>query len=141
MAVYFIGDSEAARVKVGIAKDVRRRLSQLQVGCPVELELIGHVEGPEDSFIEWQAHKLLKAVGSHIRGEWFAGPPTLWFLLSCLWRPQRRPRFHGEVLLSWEVSRIAAVALTLPVEWRVGCSADRAWGQQNLRNLAVGKAA
>jgi T5orf172 domain. len=69
--VYFIkgGDS----VKIGMANDVRRRLNDLQVGSPIELQLIGIMLGGRT--VELRLHERFKA--HRLNGEWFRLSPEL----------------------------------------------------------------
>jgi hypothetical protein len=73
--IYAIRAVGTGKIKFGFTEDVtiNRRLSSLQIGCPVDLEVVVFVPGsPED---EYAIH--LELMGSHSRGEWFAeGPET-----------------------------------------------------------------
>ena len=72
--VYVLRQAETDWIKIGKAKDVRRRVSQLQVGNPRKLELL-HVV-PADSgrtAIALEAHLHRRAGPDAVRGEWFAG--------------------------------------------------------------------
>lgn len=63
-------------IKVGIAKDVPKRLATLQTGNPKQLYLL-HVL-PGDRRIEKALHRKLRT--SRGIGEWFAGPEVKGFL-------------------------------------------------------------
>lgn len=54
-------------VKIGKAKDVQKRLSQLQIGSPQKLELIGSTF--VDEAMEFYLHNKLEKY--RVRGEWF----------------------------------------------------------------------
>ena len=61
-------------VKVGIARDPRQRLDNLQVGNPVKLAIFGCI-GP---FTDKEAHRIevelhMDMARHRIRGEWFSG--------------------------------------------------------------------
>jgi hypothetical protein len=64
--VYFVRCLEL--VKIGTARDVRDRLSALQVGCPYELILWGTLKGGHRA--EQALHAAFWAY--RMRGEWFA---------------------------------------------------------------------
>lgn len=66
--IYFIEAVGLAAIKVGWAKrSVQRRLSQLQIGCPVELRLLFSMVGAP--LHERLLHHRFKAF--RLRGEWF----------------------------------------------------------------------
>jgi len=66
--LYVIGEGAGSGlVKIGRARDARRRLREIQTGYPRELRLL-HVEFGEGG-AEKQLHRLLR--GSRCRGEWF----------------------------------------------------------------------
>jgi len=70
MYVYVIADGEY--VKIGVADDIRRRLSGLQMGNPRPLVLrylIPAFDRSEAFLIEWKLHQALSH--AYIRGEWF----------------------------------------------------------------------
>ena len=61
--------------KVGIADDVKARLSSMQTGCPYPLELIEAWRSNNASKEEKAIHALLSRY--NVRGEWFMLPPEL----------------------------------------------------------------
>ena len=64
--------SDMRSIKIGYAKDPDRRLSELQVGSPQELEIIWRLKiGQRGDAVknERMLHRLCKA--HHLRGEWF----------------------------------------------------------------------
>lgn len=65
--VYLLRSNE--NYKIGIAKDVNKRIKQLQTGNPYKIELIGSYESMHASKIETTLHNQY----SHERemGEWF----------------------------------------------------------------------
>ncbi len=65
--VYFVEALGLDMVKIGAARDVDRRLRQLQVGCPVELKLLAQTSGGE--IAEVALHRRFEK--SHVRGDWF----------------------------------------------------------------------
>lgn len=72
--VYIVRGEGTQSIKIGKAKDVKRRLGQLQVGNPVTLELLYVI--PTDSarnaiLVERNLHE--RADQDQVRGEWFAG--------------------------------------------------------------------
>lgn len=66
MTVYCIR-SECGAVKIGVAKDVQRRLDNLQIGSPLGLEIVGVIPG--DETLERELHERFAA--RRTRGEWF----------------------------------------------------------------------
>jgi Meiotically up-regulated gene 113 len=68
MAVYFVKAEKIGLVKIGVAKNVRARLSELQVGSPDRLLLLGFIQGDEAT--ERRLHALFRE--KHVIGEWFA---------------------------------------------------------------------
>ena len=66
-SVYFIRAGDAGPIKVGYAMNVRRRLSELQMGCPCPLHLL-HTE-PGTLATERGWHERL--ADYHHRGEWY----------------------------------------------------------------------
>ena len=54
-------------VKVGYAKDVERRIAELQIGNPYKLEVVATVQGTPS--LERAFHKALRR--KYVRGEWF----------------------------------------------------------------------
>jgi len=70
---YFIQAGEGGPIKIGIATNVRARLSGLQTGSHEALRLIGAIPGGADA--ERFLHQLFAA--HHIRGEWFRPDETM----------------------------------------------------------------
>lgn len=70
--VYFVGSDEVQKMKIGIAKDVVRRVAELRCGSPCQLyvlafmKVFGHREARR---VEKQLHECFKNFHSH--GEWF----------------------------------------------------------------------
>lgn len=75
--VYFIADMGAKRVKIGVAKDVRARLAQLQAANASELKFLGCLAGAQG--LERELHGWLHA--DRTRGEWFAPSADLMRLI------------------------------------------------------------
>ena len=70
---YFIHDEASGAVKIGIADDVPRRLSALQIGNPNPLTLVGTIPGgPRE---ESKLHRQFAT--HHRRGEWFSSTPGI----------------------------------------------------------------
>lgn len=71
MYLYFISDSE--NIKVGIAKDIRKRIKSLQTGNPYGLTVYRTVKIPEAyaKIIENDVHSYLSQY--RLTGEWFDG--------------------------------------------------------------------
>lgn len=71
--VYVIGAS-GHPVKVGIAADVRKRLSGIQTGCPTRLRVYFEIEVEDARAVERAAHKRL--FNHKLSGEWFDCEPA-----------------------------------------------------------------
>lgn len=72
MNIYLIRAGSKGAIKIGVAKDVDKRIDQLQTGNHQELELIYSCDlGSEKKAfnIESQLHSIYKH--HNIRGEWF----------------------------------------------------------------------
>jgi hypothetical protein len=73
--IYAIRAVGTGKIKFGFTEDVtiNRRLSSLQIGCPVDLEVVVFAPGsPAD---EYAIHARLVGAGKHARGEWFNESP------------------------------------------------------------------
>lgn len=69
-SVYFIQcNGPDGPIKIGQAKFIDKRLSELQIGCPYELALIGHAMVDDASLVEGRLHDAFRE--HRIRGEWF----------------------------------------------------------------------
>lgn len=100
--VYFIRCKLTNLIKVGTARDPVKRLNDLQVGSPGELEIIALFEG--DYHVESKYHEQLQA--HRVRGEWFDIPDDVidsikehgvWSFRSKL-RPAQTPRDRAVAL-------------------------------------------
>jgi predicted GIY-YIG superfamily endonuclease len=72
MNVYFIRAGEHGAIKIGVAKNVKARLDQLQTGNHQDLQIIHVIEakGEAHAFnLEAELHNIYKH--ENIRGEWF----------------------------------------------------------------------
>lgn len=67
MTVYIVRAVGVNRIKVGVTDDLPRRLTELQAGCPVPLELVKAVEAGRDT--EASIHGLM--ADFHCHNEWF----------------------------------------------------------------------
>jgi len=65
--VYFIQCEVTGRIKIGRAKNPRRRLSEVQTGSPTKLRLVGTIPGGRSEELELHA----KFTGARLHGEWF----------------------------------------------------------------------
>ena len=66
--LYFIQSVDGGPIKIGRARDVKRRMAQLQIGSPVWLELLLAVHGVAKQ-AETDLHQRLAHCRVH--GEWF----------------------------------------------------------------------
>jgi hypothetical protein len=65
--IYFIQGQKTQLIKIGLAEDVKRRLSNLQTGSPDVLVFLGGFPG--DEAIETRVHARFRSQRKH--GEWF----------------------------------------------------------------------
>jgi hypothetical protein len=56
--------------KIGIARDVYKRIAQLQTGCPFEVTLVHLIPTTYPQRLEQGLHKIFEH--KRLRGEWFA---------------------------------------------------------------------
>ena len=66
--IYFIQAGDNGAVKIGFAKDVKKRFAALQTGNHETLKLLKEIAGEEE--LEQEIHLLVK--NYHVRGEWYA---------------------------------------------------------------------
>ncbi|NOH82111.1 GIY-YIG nuclease family protein [Vibrio sp. RE86] len=74
MAVYFIAEDEngnydCLRIKIGISKNVPKRLAQLSTGSPYKLKLMGWINTENDRDFEKSLHQ--KYLENNVHLEWF----------------------------------------------------------------------
>jgi len=55
--------------KIGKANDVEKRLSGIQTGSPLKLQMFGYIKSESPTTAEKHIHKLLKT--ENVMGEWF----------------------------------------------------------------------
>ena len=67
--VYFIQVVGNGPIKIGVATRPWKRMADLQVACPYELEMAGYVASDDARDLELMLHGLFSA--HHLRGEWF----------------------------------------------------------------------
>jgi len=68
LKVYFIADRKAGAFKIGITKNVNKRLQELQTSSPNKLEVIEVIENATH-YTEQMLHERFKS--SRLKGEWF----------------------------------------------------------------------
>lgn len=75
--VYILGSLDIGAVKIGIAKDVLKRLDGLQTGFPRPITLfsVRYTTRNLARKIEKGCHDKLKEFGFHLNGEWFEVEP------------------------------------------------------------------
>ena len=72
--VYFFHDAVSSAVKIGLtAGRVQKRLTEIRVGNPNHVELLGIIDGGIASEKAWH----VEFSDSHIRGEWFEATERL----------------------------------------------------------------
>lgn len=69
-AVYVLATPDMAYIKIGKTTSIKRRMINIQCGCPFELSLWLTIRTPRPSEVEQAAHDLL--AHCRTRGEWFA---------------------------------------------------------------------
>ena len=74
MSVYFIaedenGDYDDLRIKIGLSKNIERRLSDLRTGSPYKLRLMGWIDTSNDHELEKSLHSKYANCRQHL--EWF----------------------------------------------------------------------
>lgn len=70
--VYIIRSGKTGAYKIGVAKNVKRRLESLQIGNPEKMYIIAKIDFKSEAksyAIEKQLHKIYSR--ERIRGEWF----------------------------------------------------------------------
>jgi hypothetical protein len=70
--IYLIGDPKRAFCKIGISKNVKRRMAELNV--PFELVLHASVRVMSEGmarYVEFRLHQHFKDHHQHVKGEWF----------------------------------------------------------------------
>lgn len=73
--VYLLNAWGTDRYKIGFTKsDVKKRIKQLQTGCPDELILVKVYESEEYKSVESWMHR--KHHAKRVEGEWFELTPT-----------------------------------------------------------------
>jgi hypothetical protein len=90
--VYFVRAAETSRVKIGVARDIRRRTRSLQTSSPFRLELVAFIERKgADGTREHE--KALHAACAELRviGEWFTLSGDLLDLIAGLNRELSGP--------------------------------------------------
>ena len=93
--IYFLLNRVRNAVKIGSAVDVPRRLSQLQIGSPDPLELLGTSPGSLQE--ERELHQHFRCF--HIRGEWFEAHPDLLAELPFVASPLATVSDHPSLLV------------------------------------------
>lgn len=125
--VYIVGSQAHSYLKIGIAKDVKRRIRQLQTVSPTKLDVI-HVENVplEDiRIVEKAAHKAL--LNCRMSGEWFDCSPetaksaVVEAAFSC-----RKPTQNGLPDGSFETSPCGMRSARIFLGWSVAELAQRA---------------
>ena len=64
--------TERSTYKIGISKNPKKRVKQLQTGNSHKIKLIFFEEVKEAKKAETIIHNFLKDSGNHISGEWFS---------------------------------------------------------------------
>ena len=93
--IYFAHCKPIGSVKIGTAKEPKKRLSSLQTGCPGPLQLVGVIPGGQIE--EAALHREFKQF--RMNGEWFRDDPEL---MTCIHRLLDARR--GSSLLSEHVA-------------------------------------
>jgi len=71
--IYFIQMDRIGPIKIGYAKDIKKRLISLQISSPYPLKLLCHYKADVEHEKEWhQAFEFIR-----LKGEWFLPHPFL----------------------------------------------------------------
>ncbi len=84
--IYFILNEDSQAIKIGLAKDVEKRIETLQTSNPVKLELIKSIQvksKKEAQGLEKQLHEKFSEL--RIIGEWFSAKTELLEHISALY--------------------------------------------------------
>lgn len=74
MYVYFVRAGNRGAIKIGVAKDVKKRIDELQIGNAFRLNVIACIPcdcRDQAVGLEQKIHRFFKK--QRIRGEWFQG--------------------------------------------------------------------
>ena len=77
--LYILRNGNTQEYKIGITKDLNRRISELQTGCPHELVIIKIWQHYQRKFIEQYErvlHRYYKQYRIRKNGEWFKLPKS-----------------------------------------------------------------
>lgn len=105
--IYFITTGPRSKyVKIGVAADPKKRLSDLQPGNPLRLHLVAAVTGSakDEAILHEKFHEY------RFRREWFALEGTLKHLVSSLIKTPTRQCLRAHVEVSEEAEADAAYA-------------------------------
>jgi hypothetical protein len=128
--VYLIVNEARTAAKVGVAKDIAKRMATLKTGNPDMLELLAFAKGGRTE--ESEIHGRLKALDLHLSGEWFEQPSTCLRAL-CGYGPTveigglapkgMRPNFPNlNRAVSIDPDVLGVLAMALDVEQSTECS-------------------
>ena len=74
--IYFVEEEVTGRIKIGVTKNIKDRLRQMQAHTSSDLKLLVQVEVPDAFKIERRLHVTFRDL--RIKGEWFS-PEIIWF--------------------------------------------------------------
>lgn len=73
-AIYAVSEAVSNCIKVGMSKQLHKRLDTYIVSSPAEIRLEAAAfitDFSKLSLVEAEIHKRLRALGAHVRGEWY----------------------------------------------------------------------
>jgi len=114
--VYFVQAATTRLVKIGVARDPRKRTCDMQVGSPDKLTLVGVIASEDPHALERKLHGQFRGDWSH--GEWFEPSDELAALVEAQADeppPERPPRRVRDKIAAAVARRKAAEAAT-PLE-------------------------
>jgi len=77
--VYFIQDPDTKQIKIGVAKDVSRRLKQLNTGdAGNNLKVLKTIKSKNPYKLEKEYHRKFAKYRTNPKGEWFDGKIKKW---------------------------------------------------------------
>lgn len=69
--VYIIGNIDAGYIKIGITNHLKRRLANIQTGCPFQVEILAYTFPMDDARpYESMMHDIFSSYNTN--GEWFS---------------------------------------------------------------------
>jgi len=116
--VYIIQHGRKGAFKIGIARNVEKRIVDLQIGTPVELRIIAKFDfgSKKNAYrVEQKLHRIFRKYW--IRGEWFSNKIRLQWadeILRTDFEKQKAEYFDNEQRIDIEISLDIDLLASLP---------------------------